>query len=497
MSDEKVDRTHEYEKLEGGEGRAVHFRPQRFRPMDLAPIEVAAQIFVDGRSVDVEVANVSQNGASLVLPEDLSFVEGDVTRLTLRTDGHDAYSGEVRVQWMRSSEPPLVGVAFVDSLLDLEEVLQLRNMQTTRRQSVRPSQRGWRVVRHDRFKASVGEFALFLGDVSENLAEMERSFSPQLVYATVDSAPRRALERVIQEDVTPGVVHYSNELDAALRLSTPSEHQALQEFSHRYLHKLLVQAPWIHRAYHKPLGYPGDFEVMNFVYARDLVGPNLFARALHRAFLEVPAAEAVRARKDLTKAQLIGKLKSPTRSDGSVRILSIAAGPAQELYELLEEAETLPPTEILLFDQDAGALTHAHRRLNAVVAARWKDRVRVTYLHDSIKRLLVDPEIFSTRGTFDAILCAGFFDYLRPHSATRTAKTFHRYLAPGGSAYIGNMVPENPSRWLMEHHLDWYLIYRSREEMLAFGKAAAPGAELSILEERTGVNPFLSIRRPL
>lgn len=49
----------------------------------------------------------------------------------------------------------------------------------------------------------------------------------------------------------------------------------------------------------------------------------------------------------------------------------------------------------------------------------------------------------------------------------------------------------------MEYHLDWYLIHRSREEMLSLGRSAAPGAEISILEERTGINPFLAIRRPL
>lgn len=59
------------------------------------------------------------------------------------------------------------------------------------------------------------------------------------------------------------------------------------------------------------------------------------------------------------------------------------------------------------------------------------------------------------------------------------------------------MAPENPTRWLMEYHLDWYLIHRSREEMLSLGRSAAPGAEISILEERTGINPFLAIRRPL
>ncbi len=57
------------------------------------------------------------------------------------------------------------------------------------------------------------------------------------------------------------------------------------------------------------------------------------------------------------------------------------------------------------------------------------------------------------------------------------------------------MVPENPSRWYMEHHLDWYLLYRSRAELLEMGIAAAPGASQQLLEEETGVNPFIEISR--
>jgi len=68
-------------------------------------------------------------------------------------------------------------------------------------------------------------------------------------------------------------------------------------------------------------------------------------------------------------------------------------------------------------------------------------------------------------------------------------------LASGGRALIANMVPENPSRWAMEYHLDWFLHYRTREQLLELGSRAAPGARLAILEEKSGVNPFLEIQR--
>ena len=57
--------------------------------------------------------------------------------------------------------------------------------------------------------------------------------------------------------------------------------------------------------------------------------------------------------------------------------------------------------------------------------------------------------------------------------------------------------PVNPQdlQWFLEHHLDWFLEYRTREELLAMGEAAVPGGEAKIIDEPTGVNPFLVIRR--
>jgi hypothetical protein len=57
------------------------------------------------------------------------------------------------------------------------------------------------------------------------------------------------------------------------------------------------------------------------------------------------------------------------------------------------------------------------------------------------------------------------------------------------------MMPTNPSRWFMELHLDWFLIYREIAELAAIGRAAAPGARLEVLEEETGVNPFIALTR--
>jgi extracellular factor (EF) 3-hydroxypalmitic acid methyl ester biosynthesis protein len=108
---------------------------------------------------------------------------------------------------------------------------------------------------------------------------------------------------------------------------------------------------------------------------------------------------------------------------------------------------------------------------------------------------LRDSQIFASFGEFDAIYSAGLFDYLQGPTAVVLMRNLFVRLAPGGRLVVGNMAPENPTRWIMEHHLDWQLIYRSRSELTEAARRAAPDARIRILEEETGVNPFVELAR--
>jgi hypothetical protein len=241
-------------------------------------------------------------------------------------------------------------------------------------------------------------------------------------------------------------------------------------------------APWVRRAKEKPLGYPGDYQLMNGLYGNHFAGSTLFARALNMAFVSVPAACSVRERKNVIKQELSALLDERRPPGRPIRILSIAAGPAQEVYELLLERERVPhPVEIVLFDQDKLALAFSYARLKRLVARRWSDKVTIVYLHDTIKRLLKDPMLFSPLGDFDVIFCCGLFDYLPEPAAVSLSRTLFGRLAARGTLYVGNQVPASTSRWAMEFHCDWYLIYRERAEMLAFASEGAPDAEVAIV----------------
>ena len=481
-----------YEELDGAKGREVFFRPQRFTALELSPLRGTVALQATER--ECEIHNLSPSGVAFLWPAGDVRPQGAL-RVSVCFGEHLAYQGEVEVASVREiSEGTLVGVSFTDFLLDIDDVLRLRDM-IAWRGSLSAAEKPWAMRGAHRFQALVSELRIFLEDAELQLGELERTL-PWNVVKGGPSLAHTALIGRIHTEFAGDVVRYTEEIDAALRDIPEASHAAAQEYSIRNLHPLLMQSPWMHRARYKPFGYPGDFEVMNFVYERNFEGPTLFAKALSYAFLRTKAALAVKCRKDLMKRELCALIERNAGSSRPVRILSIAAGPAQELYELLTEMKELSvPLEIVLFDQDKNALGHAYRRLKPLVSAASPAKASVVFLNESIKRLLRDAHLFDKFEKFDAIYSCGLFDYLQPVTAVRLARNLFSATAPGGAVFIANMV-DHDGRWFMEQHLDWKLLYRSRAELLDIGTRAAPtAAKIQIVEEATGINPFVQMIR--
>ena len=491
----------DYEALKGGSGRDIYFRPDRYPRSELGPVGVAVELELDGERVRSELIDVSQNGVAFLWPEGVAVEVGTILgEIVVRFDQHEAYRGEARVSSVRRDDGrTIVGASLSDMLMNIEDVLHLRDVKAWagggEAKGLGLRDAPWRVPGQERFKALVAELRLLLEDARTKLGELEASLPWQVAHGDQDSPARDALIERVRTEFSAEVVQASNEIDAAFRLAARGERDALGEYSRRYLHDLLMQSPWMHRARHKPLGYPGDYEIMNGLYENHFAGASLFAKGVNLAFVSTPAALAVRTRKDQLKRELSSLLDAHSGGERA-RILSIAAGPAQEIYELLAERHSLPcPVEIVLFDQDKRALSYSYRRLQRLVSSKWKDQVTLLHLHDSIRHLLRGAAVFAGHGSFDIVYSCGLFDYLQMPSAVSLCRSLHSLVGPGGRLYVGNMVPSCQSRWVMELHLDWYLVYRERSEMLELGRMAAFESSAEIIEEATRVNPFLLLRK--
>ncbi len=89
----------------------------------------------------------------------------------------------------------------------------------------------------------------------------------------------------------------------------------------------------------------------------------------------------------------------------------------------------------------------------------------------------------------------GLFDYFVPRIAKAVLNKLYQLLVPGGELLIGNFHVTNPDRYFLEYWGDWYLIYRTEEDLVNLFEQA-PSSNVSVIFDDQGIQMFLHIKKP-
>ena len=109
--------------------------------------------------------------------------------------------------------------------------------------------------------------------------------------------------------------------------------EATKEFTELVLTpEMRAGAIW-DRSYIKPMGYPGDFQIMNQVYSWNRVGDTVYQQLVHRLGLEV--AECIETRMHVVRDWIADTVERRGQ-DRPARILSLGSGPAREIESFLD-----------------------------------------------------------------------------------------------------------------------------------------------------------------
>lgn len=254
----------------------------------------------------------------------------------------------------------------------------------------------------------------------------------------------------------------------------------------------LLEAGWLQqRARFKPRGYAGDFEMFERFWRRQCCDHPL-GRLFDRYFQAQPAVEAVRARTELLGDALVEHCLAGDVERG-YHVVSVGCGPAIDVECALR---ALPESRrrklrIALLDLDDVALDHARRRL-----AGWLAPPQITALRDNLYRLADKPHSARLLDDADFLVCSGLFDYLLDDAAQKLLRLFWQRLAAGGRLIVGNFAPHNPTRAYMEWIGNWYLLYRTADDLERLALAAGiPPSNFSISAERLGIDLFLMVKK--
>lgn len=344
------------------------------------------------------------------------------------------------------------------------------------------------------------QYKIVLADMQNYFMDLRRWLEQvELGIRSSPSGDRINFEREVTGELAPIILPSMNALFARFEEAADQVEEELQPlhrtYAKRQLHPYLLCSPFAYRTYNKPLGYAGDYEMVNMIIGDPLKGSSLFAKTVNLWFLSQAPAEAHRNRiKYLTK--VLAEETCRVASEGRrARILNLGCGPAGEIQNFLMQNEVCDWSSFTLLDFNDETLQHTKSILEDLLK-RFGRRTKLELIKKSVHQVLKDaPKLGDKIETYDVIYCAGLFDYLSDRVCKRLMNIFYDILAPGGLLVATNVDTSNPSRQTMEQVLEWHLIYRNRAQLMGLAPDLAPDGSSCIKSDPTGCNVLLEVRR--
>ncbi len=485
-----------YEELLGGTGRTVFFRPERTRARDLVSSLARPTVVIAGQAFPVH--DLSMNGLSFWSGEDPSrWVTGDEVAIVLRLHDRDVFAGRARVA--RSEIGPRqtrVGLGLATGFIDIHEIERYdEEKRLDRDLNLGPDL--YTGILPEAYLQAVSRAVTFVQFHRRTLDRHERRYKAMGAGARphIDALIRKAHQTLSPQWTD---IRLAATRDAWACLDDPDRLELAKHYTETVLSSLFLDCPAFRRAYLKPLGYPGDYQVMTHCYASAFEGDSVFAKVFHKIWVELPLPAGVRTRNDFMVEVALSESERVRARDGEgaqFRVTSLGCGPAREVARFTadERSRGCQATWTLL-DQDDEALSLAYHDSQRAVAASG-EAASVRCLNVSFTQLLNDPALASLADSQHLILCAGIFDYLRESVAQKLIDELYLRLTPGGLIVLGNAIGPNDDFWSPEFVTDWTLLYRTRDEMLRLAARLPSTAEVNVTTEPGRAYYMLTIRK--
>jgi extracellular factor (EF) 3-hydroxypalmitic acid methyl ester biosynthesis protein len=344
---------------------------------------------------------------------------------------------------------------------------------------------------HDPFKLVVADLASTLSGVQQWLTGIDVGIRTTVTRRREDLEQEifSGIEGRVVEEVLP-TMHRFEEVSSEISEAQVAVHKS---YVRRELHPIVLCSPFLYRTYTKPLGYAGDYEMVNMMLRDPHEGSSAFAKLLNFALLNTEPVVAHRNRIDF----LIDRLRTECvrrAAHGKTRVFNLACGPAMEVQRFLKECPESDLAEIDLLDFNAETLEYTAECIDIARAAGGRS-TQTRYFQRSVHQLL---RAASQGGGdeftgYDIVYCAGLFDYLSQRVCKRMVELFCTMVKPGGVVIVTNVAASNPRKAWMEYVMEWNLIHRDEKEMLELAPEGIKTREIKVGADATGVNLFLEI----
>lgn len=445
---------------------------------------VVSFVNAQGEAVRGTIVNLERRALVLEVynPHSIVQVSEVLTGLTIRMGAAQAYAGKaVVISLVNTGLTALVSLRLID---DWRELAVVQPAPGAVGRAALDFVRDWdeRVKLRSDYQIAINETRAYLADMSRWVEQADLS---ETLPKDQDGRLRADVFAELSAPFIARVRRCLDDIDGEAALVDDSHAVAYRAFAQSSLHPLVLRAPFVFRAFTKPLGYAGDYQMINQLLDDPRQGPSTYFQIVNAAFLATPVAQAHRDRIDRLVAFLVDEADAARAAGRPYRILSLGCGPAIEVQRFLREYPEPHWLRFELVDFSDATLDWTRAQL-AVLNAALPRPATIAYVNDTVHRLLKRPlDEGASTGEFDSVVCSGLFDYLPDKVCARLLMYFASRLRRRGRVLVTNVHLRTPGRHAMEHILEWYLIHRDEAGMRRLLPSEASVVQLAA-DERGG-----------
>jgi len=426
-------------------------------------------------------------------PYSIVQVSEVLSELTVRSGDKSIYKGKgVVVSLMNTGLMAVVSVTLTDEWSDLNAIRgDLTQVGVESRRFVEDWEARFKVSRD--YQVVISEFRAFLAETSRWADQADMS-------ALLPREPDGRIRGDVFDELAGPIMRKGAEYFVWLEdecKRVPLEDSVMhRNFAQTALHPLLLRAPFVYRTFAKPMGYAGDYEMVNQILADPRQGNSTYFQIINAFFLKAAVAQAHRNRIGILVDYLKRAAELARREKRQVRILNVGCGPAVEIQRFIEQDPHPQSLAFTLLDFSEPTLDYTRACIARATQSTGKT-ASVEFVNESVHQLLkraTRREDSLDNSVFDFVYCAGLFDYLSDKVCSRLLQYFVARTRPGGSVMVTNVHSGNPQKFVMEHLLEWHLIYRDEAGLEAV--LPEPRQDTRLFTDETGANVFAEFRVP-
>ena len=341
-----------------------------------------------------------------------------------------------------------------------------------------------RSVGRDRLQATVDELWQPLAESIDAFKELIRNADIEAIAARGEQKVSEATQAAIFKQFRT----MAQSLADGVCLRTDLQDDIRAQLGIRIKRELLpfmLLTDTTERFYSKPRGYAGDFLTIDNVYNLRVSGSGRVGQILDACVVvHEPASKAVRNRRQLIADEIVRAVEA-LDEDRPLRVTTLAAGPASEIFDAFNRIGAPERLEVTLIDIDAQAIDLVRQRIAATESVQGHiDTVHgnLVYLATGRQRLDLGPQ--------DFVYSMGLIDYFKDRFVIALLDYVYSLLRPGGRVMLGNFHPNTGTRALMDYVFDWKLIFRTEDDLQRLFSGSSFAGLSRVVPEVEGVDLF-------